>query len=352
MDMAPEWDRNSSAASDVFETIGNTPLVELTNASDGLDGTIYAKWESFNPSNSLKDRVYYEMITQAEKRGDLTDDKEILETSTGNAGIACTFVGTRLGYDVNIVMPEGMSEERKKLIRVYGGNLIETPGAESDVDLAQDKAEEMIEENPGKYWFPDQFSNADNIAAHKKTTGPEITDQLGGAPDAVVHGQGTGGTITGIARHIEEEYGEDATEIYPLEPYEAPLLAEGEWGAHEIEGIGDGFIPKNLDPSLFEGIVRVESEEALEMADWYPKNEGIFAGISSGANLAGAKKVLEQRDDVDNVVTVVCDVGERYFSTRLFEEDYEVEVPDRDHPIDERSKKLLDEYQDGWVMIE
>ncbi|MFT4964890.1 MAG: cysteine synthase A, partial [Halobacteriales archaeon] len=266
-------------------------------------------------------------------------------------GIACTFVGTRLGFDVNIVMPEGMSEERKKLIRVYGGNLIETPGAESDVDLAQDKAEEMIEENPGKYWFPDQFSNADNIAAHKKTTGPEITDQLDGAPDAFVHGQGTGGTVTGVARHIEEEYGPDATEIFPLEPYDAPLLAKGEWGSHEIEGIGDGFIPENLDPALFEGVVRVDNEEALEMADWLPKNEGIFAGISSGANVAGAQKVLEQQD-VETVVTLICDVGERYFSTRLFEPDYEVEVPDRDHPIDERSREMLDKYQDGWTILE
>ena len=350
--MAPDWDRNSTVASDVFETIGNTPLVELTAASEGLDGTIYGKWETFNPSNSLKDRIYHEMITQAEKRGDLTEDMEILETSTGNAGIACTFVGTRLGYDVNIVMPEGMSEERKKLIRVYGGNLIETPGAESDVDISQEKAEEMIEEEPGKYWFPDQFSNADNIAAHKKTTGPEITEQLGGAPDAFVAGQGTGGTVTGIAKHIEAEFGEDATEIYPLEPYEAPLLAEGKWGSHEIEGIGDGFIPKNLDPALFEGIVRVKSEEALEMADWLPKNEGIFCGISSGSNVKGAQKILEQRDEVDTVVTMINDVGERYFSTRLFEPDYEVEVPDREHPIDERSKKLLDQYQDGWRMIE
>jgi len=349
--MPIEWDRNRTAATDVFEAIGNTPLVELTKASEGYDGTIYAKWESFNPSNSLKDRIYHEMITKAIERGDLTEDMEILETSTGNAGIACTFVGTRLGFDVNIVMPEGMSEERKKLIRVYGGNLIETPGAESDVDLAQDKAEEMIEENPGKYWFPDQFSNADNIAAHKKTTGPEITDQLDGAPDAFVHGQGTGGTVTGVARHIEEEYGPDATEIFPLEPYDAPLLAKGKWGSHEIEGIGDGFIPENLDPALFEGIVRVDNDEALEMADWLPKNEGIFAGISSGANVAGAQKVLEQRD-VETVVTLICDVGERYFSTRLFEPDYEVEVPDRDHPIDERSKELLDKYQDGWTIIE
>ena len=348
--MAPDWDRNSTAATDVFEVIGNTPLVALQNASEGVDGTIYAKWETFNPSNSLKDRIYHEMITSAIERGDLTEDMEILETSTGNAGIACTFVGTRLGFDVNIIMPEGMSVERKKLIRAYGGNLIETPGAESDVDLSMQKAEEMLEENPDKYWFPNQFSNPDNPSAHEKTTGPEITDQLDGVPDAFIAGQGTGGTLTGIARHFEE-YGGDA-EIYALEPYEAPMLAKGEWGSHEIEGIGDGFIPENLDASLLEGIVRVKSEEALERTDWLPKNEGIFCGISSGANVEGARKILEQREDVDTVVTMINDVGERYFSTRLFEDDYEVEVPDRDHPMDERSKELLDTYQDGWRVIE
>lgn len=348
--MAPEWDRNKTAASDVFEAIGNTPLVELTNASADVDGTIYGKWESFNPSNSLKDRIYHEMITSAIERGDLTEDMELLETSTGNAGIACTFVGTRLGFDVNVIMPEGMSEERKKLIRAYGGNLIETPGAESDVDLAMDKAEEMLEENPGKYWFPNQFSNTDNPKAHEKTTGPEITDQLGGVPDAFVAGQGTGGTLTGVARHFEE-YDGGETEIYALEPAEAPMLSQGQWGSHEIEGIGDGFIPENLDASLLEGIVAVESEEALKRADWLPKNEGIFSGISSGANVEGARKILEQREDVDTVVTIICDVGERYFSTRLFEPDYEVEVPDRDHPMDERSKDLLETYQDGWTII-
>jgi cysteine synthase A len=349
--MAPEWDRNKTAASDVFEAIGNTPLVELTKASEDVDGTIYGKWESFNPSNSLKDRIYHEMITQAIERGDLTEDMEILETSTGNAGIACTFVGTRLGFDVNVIMPEGMSEERKKLIRVYGGNLIEVPGAESDVDLAMDKAEEMLEENPDTYWFPNQFSNPDNVQAHYKTTGPEITDQLDGVPDAFVAGQGTGGTVTGVAKHFAEYEGGD-TEIYALEPYEAPMLAKGEWGSHEIEGIGDGFIPENLDASMLDGIVRVKSQEALDRADWLPKNEGVFSGISSGANVEGARKILQERDDVDNVVTILCDVGERYFTTRLFEEDYEVEVPDREHPMDERSKELLEKYQDGWTIIE
>jgi cysteine synthase A len=348
--MAPKWEKNASAVDDVFETIGETPLVELQQASADVDGTIYVKWEAFNPSNSLKDRVYREMITSAIERGDLTEDMEILETSTGNAGIACTFVGTRLGFDVNIVMPEGMSQERKKLIRAYGGNLIETPGAESDVDLAMEKAEEMIEEEPGKYWFPNQFSNEDNVTAHENTTGPEITDQLGGVPDAFVMGQGTGATVTGVARHFEKADGD--AEIYALEPAEAPMLSQATWGSHEIEGIGDGFIPENLDASLLDGIVAVESEAAIQRSDWLAKNEGIFCGISSGANVEGARMVLEEREDVDTIVTLICDVGERYFSTRLFEPDYEVEVPDREHPMDERSKQMLDEYQDTWRMIE
>ena len=181
-----------TATTDILSTIGETPLVELSNASSDTDATIYAKLEFVNPSGSIKDRIYYEMITAAEDRGDLESDMEIVECSTGNAGIACTFVGSQLGYDVTIVMPEGMSDERKKVIRAYGGRLVETPGGESDVDLAVQRVEEMLDESPDEYWFPNQFSNPDNPTAHELTTGPEIVEQLGGTPDAFVAGQGTG----------------------------------------------------------------------------------------------------------------------------------------------------------------
>ncbi|MGM0718752.1 MAG: PLP-dependent cysteine synthase family protein, partial [Halobacteriota archaeon] len=241
----------------IFDCIGDTPLIEIEHASEASSATIYGKLEYFNPTSSLKDRIYREMITGAIERGDLEPGMEIIECSTGNAGIACTFVGTRLGYDVTIVMPEGMSEERKKVIRAFGGELVETPGGESDVDLSMDRVEEMLEESPGTYWFPNQFTNPDNPAAHEATTGPEIVDQLGDTPDAFLAGQGTGGTVTGAGRHFHEVGG--STELFALEPAEAPILSARQWGTHEIEGIGDGFIPENLDPELMDGVVAVES---------------------------------------------------------------------------------------------
>jgi cysteine synthase A len=348
--MIPHWSRNSTATDDIFNCIGETPLVELTAASEECSATIYGKVEFVNPSGSIKDRIYREMITAAIERGDLTPDMEIIECSTGNAGIACSFVGQQLGYDVTIVMPEGMSEERKKIIRAYGGDLVETPGGESDVDLAMDRVDEILEVNPDRYWFPNQFSNPDNPAAHEKTTGVEIAAQLEGTPDAFVAGQGTGGTITGVGRALRER-GDDVS-LYALEPAEAPLLSARQWGSHEIEGIGDGFIPENLDGALLDGVVAVESEAGIERARTVAENDGLFCGISSGANVEGAIRISEARPELDTIVTIICDTGQRYFSTRLFEEEYEIEVPERDHPIDDRSQRMLDKYQDDWHIVQ
>ncbi len=335
---------------DVFSTIGDTPLVEIESASAEVGATIYAKLEYFNPSSSIKDRIYREMITAAEERGDLEPGMEIIECSTGNAGIACTFVGTRLGYDVTIVMPEGMSEERKKVIRAFGGDLIETPGGESDVDLSMEKVEETLEESPGQYWYPNQFTNPDNPRAHETTTGPEIIDQLGGAPDAFVAGQGTGGTVTGVGRALREA--NDDAALYALEPAEAPLLACQQWGTHEIEGIGDGFVPENLDAELIDGVVAVESEVAIERSRALAEEDGIFCGISSGANVEGCLRLAEERDDLDEIVTIVTDTGHRYFTTKLFEPDHEIDVPDRDHPLDDYSREVLEEHQEDWDIID
>jgi cysteine synthase A len=344
----PDWSHNRTATDDIFECIGRTPLVELTHASEEAGAAIYGKLEFVNPSGSIKDRIYRAMITAARERGDLEPGMEILECSTGNAGIACTFVGRQLGHDVTVVMPEEMSEERKKVIRAYGGELIETPGGESDVDLAMERVEEKLDAEPGRYWFPNQFSNPDNPRAHRETTGPEILEQLGGAPDAFVAGQGTGGTLTGVGRALRSE-GESL--LYALEPAEAPILANRQWGSHEIEGIGDGFVPENLDPELMDGVVTVPSEVAIERSRDLARREGIFCGISSGANVEGAIEIARERD-VDSVVTIICDTGMRYFSTKLFETDYEIDVPDRDHPLDERSKRILNQYQDSWDIIE
>ena len=335
---------------DVFGAIGDTPFVEVTSASDEADASIYAKLEYFNPSASIKDRIYREMITAAIDRGDLEPEMEILECSTGNAGIACTFVGTRLGYDVTVVMPEGMSEERKKVIRAFGGELIETPGGESDVDLAIDKVEELLEEHPGRYWFPNQFTNPDNPVAHEETTGPEILDQLGSVPDAFLAGQGTGGTMTGVGRFLREH--DPSVSIYALEPAEAPLLTSRQWGTHEIEGIGDGFVPQNLDPEVMDGVVAVKSDDAIERARRLPEEEGIFCGISSGANIEGAIKLAKEHPEFDAIVTIITDTGHRYFTTKLFEPDYDIEVPERDHPLDDHSRSVLEEYQESWELID
>jgi cysteine synthase A len=346
--METAWQRNRTATNDIFETIGATPLIEIDTDADA---DIYGKLEFFNPTGSIKDRIYREMITTAEEEGDLEPEMEILECSTGNAGIACTFVGSQLGYDVTIVMPEGMSEERKKVIRAYGGELIETPGGESDVDLSMERVEELLDEEPGRFWFPNQFSNPNNPIAHETTTGPEIVDQFGGTPDAFVAGQGTGGTLTGAGRHFRGVGDGTDTALYALEPAEAPILSHRQWGSHEIEGIGDGFIPENLDPELMDGVVTVESETAIERSRWLADSEGMFCGISAGANVEGAVKIAETRD-VDSVATVICDTGMRYFSTKLFETEYEIDVPDRDHPLDERSKEILEAHQSGWDIIE
>jgi cysteine synthase A len=345
----PDWDRNSTATDDVMDAIGETPLVELTAVGEAVDATVYAKLEFLNPTGSIKDRIYARMIGAAEERGDLGPGVEILECSTGNAGIACTFVGRQLGYDVTVVMPEEMSEERKKVIRAYGGDLIETPGGESDVDLAMERVGELREAHPERYWFPNQFSNPDNPRAHEDTTGPEILEQLDDAPDAFVAGQGTGGTLTGVGRALRDA-GAD-TSLYALEPAEAPILASREWGSHEIEGIGDGFVPENLDPELMDGVVTVDSETAIERARWLADREGVFCGISSGANVEGCVRLAEQRD-LDSFVTIICDTGMRYFSTKLFEADYDIEVPDRDHPLDDRSERVLEAHQDEWDIVD
>ena len=342
--------QNRDTADDILDCIGETPLVELSGPSDECEATIYGKLEFFNPSSSIKDRIYAEMITGAIDRGDLEPGMEILECSTGNAGIACTLVGSRLGYDVTIVMPEGMSEERKKVIRAYGGDLIETPGGESDVDLAMDRVEELLADDPDTYWFPNQFSNPDNPAAHEATTGVEIRDQLGGVPDAFLAGQGTGGTLTGVGRRLREA--DEDVALYALEPAEAPLLSCAEWGSHEIEGIGDGFVPENLDPALMDGVVTVESDTALERARSVAEGEGVFCGVSSGANVEGAIRLSKARPDLDEIVTIICDTGHRYFSTKLFEPDYEIDIPEREHPLDDYSRSVLEEHQDEWDIIE
>lgn len=341
----------SPAAKSVLNLIGNTPMVRLNKipGEEGVKANVWCKLEYFNPTGSLKDRPYREMILNAVKRGELKPGMEILEASTGNAGIACAFIGTLLGYKVTIVMPEGMSEERKKIIRVFGGDIVFTPGAESDVDLCLEKIREMLEREPGRYWVPGQYDNPDNVAAHYKTTGPEIWRQLRGRVDAFVATQGTGGTITGVGRYLKRR--RKKIKIYAGEPSEAPLLSERRWGSHRIEGIGDGFVPRNLDLSILDGVITVSSEEAVEMTKRLIREEGIFCGISSGANVAMAIKLAQKHPELKNIATMINDNAYRYYSTAVFGVEKELEIPEREHPMDEYTREQLDKYQPRWEII-
>jgi cysteine synthase A len=334
---------------DLFETIGRTPLVRLAHIGAG-GPPIAAKLETTNPSGSLKDRIYHEMIERAVERGDLRPGMTILECSTGNAGISCAFVGARMGYPVIIVMPGGMSEERKKLIRAYGATIVETPGGESDVDLALAKLQEMKKAEPGRYWEPAQFSNPDNTAAHYRGTGPEVWDQTGGEVDVFVASQGTGGTLTGVGRYLKER--NPKVKLFAVEPAECPLLSRRTWGSHRIEGIGDGFVPRNLDLAVLDGVVTTTSDESIRMAQRLAREEGLFCGISTGCNIAAALKVAARFPQAKLIVTMINDTGQRYFSTALCGEKKQIEVPEREHPMDAYTKEQLDVNQPRWILID
>lgn len=344
------WSRNRKYAKSIIDTIGCTPLVRLNRVIEDVKPEILVKLEYFSPSGSLKDRIYLNMIEKAERRGDLKKGMTILECSTGNAGIACSFVAAVKGYPCIIVMPEGMSEERKKMVLAYGTEMVYTPGGESDVDLALEKLEHIRKQDPDKYWLPSQFDNPDNIKAHRKTTGPEIWEQTGGKLDAYVATQGTGGQLTGIGRYLREK--KKKIKLYAGEPAECPLLSRREWGEHKIEGIGDGFVPRDLDLSLLSGVVTIASNEAIAMARLLAKQEGIFCGISSGANVVAAIKVAKRHPDMKRIVTMICDTGQRYFSTELCGAPKFIESPEREHPMDDYTREQLDKYQSKWEIID
>jgi len=346
------WSRNKKLMTDVFQAIGRTPLVKLLKIpkAEGVKADILAKLEYFNPTGSLKDRIYYEMITKALETGELKPGMEILEASTGNAGISCAFVGKILGYKVKIVMPSGMSQERMKIMRAYGANIIFTPGGESDVDLCIRKIEELKKTDPKKYWEPAQFTNPNNPLAHYKTTGPEIWEQAKGKVNCFIASQGTGGTISGVGRFLKKKNPKIA--LYAVEPAEAPILSKRKWGSHKIEGIGDGFVPRTLDLSLLTGIITTTSDESIEMAKKLSTEEGLFCGVSSGCNVAAAIKVAKRHPEYKVIVTMVNDTGQRYFSTELCGEAKKKEIPEREHPMDEYTLKQLSKYQSSWEIIE
>lgn len=334
----PDWDSRGRIAENIAEIAGMTPLLRLQKVAIGPQ-TVCGKLEFMNPSSSLKDRILRHMVKRAEERGELSAGMTILEATTGNTGIATAMIGAAKGYPVVIVMPEGMSEERKECIRAYGAKLVLTPGAESDVDLCLRKVEELKREEPGKFWEAAQFSNKDNIEAHYLTTGPEIWEQTEGKVDVFVASQGSGGTVTGVAMYLKEN--NPSVKIYAVEPAECPILSGGSWGTHLIEGIGDGFIPDNLDLDYLDGVVTVSSQEAIEMARRLAKEEGVFCGISSGCNVVAANKLSRELTGSRLIVTMINDTGMRYFSTPLFGTAPSADIPEREHPMREEDRQTL-----------
>ncbi len=347
--MTINWDAYRSALPSIAHAVGRTPLVKLNRVTAGITPPIYLKLEWYGATGSLKDRIYLHMFERAEARGDLKPGMRVLECSTGNAGIACAFVAAVKGYPCTIVMPEGMSEERKKIMRAYGADLVFTPGGESDVDLSLERLAAIRASDPGGWWVPGQFDNADNVEAHHVTTAPEIWEQCGGIVGAFVAAQGSGGTLSGVGKFLRER--DPRVSLYAVEPAECALLARRAWGPHGIEGIGDGFIPENLDVSLLSGVITTTTEESLQMARRLSREEGIFCGISTGCNVAAALKLARRHPELPSIVTMANDTGQRYFTTALCGEAKHVDVPERPHPMDERTRRELDRHQPTWEIL-
>ena len=347
---AVAWSAYRKSLDTILDAVGRTPMVRLNRVTSDLDSEILMKLEWYGPSGSLKDRIYLHMFEEAEQKGELRPGMTVLECSTGNAGAACACIAAVKGYPCMVVMPVGMSDERKSLMQAYGARLVFTPGGESDVDLSLRKLEEIRMQDPGLYWVPAQFDNPANVQAHYRTTGPEIWDQCDGRIDALVASQGSGGSLTGAGRYLREQC--SGVRLYAVEPSECPILSHRRWGPHGIEGIGDGFVPGNLDVRALTGVITVSTADSVAMARQLACKEGIFCGISSGCSVAGAVKLLRKLRELDRVVVLANDTGQRYFTTALCGVDKRVEVPDREHPLDRRSRELLDRYHAEWDIIE
>lgn len=294
----------------VIDLIGNTPLVNLRQMT-GLP--IYAKAEFLNPGGSIKDRVAKNMIEQAEKKGVLKPGMTIVEPTSGNTGIGLALVGVRKGYRVIIVMPENMSEERKKIIHALGAELELTP-AEESIDGSVKKAEELVNQM-GNCFMPQQFVNPDNPDIHYRTTAVELYEQLGGKIDIFVSGLGSGGTLQGIGKYLKEKNPE--LKLVAVEPKNVSALLGDEPGLHSIQGIGDGFIPEVLDTSLIDDVIEVTDEDAIYTARELARVQGLLCGTSSGANVWACKKITEKYGRKKVIATVLADRMERYFSTGL-----------------------------------
>jgi cysteine synthase A len=302
-------------ASDVTELIGNTPLVRLNRITAGLKAEIIAKLEFFNPAHSVKDRIGHSMIAEAEKKGDLTPGKTIIEPTSGNTGIALAMIAAARGYACVLVMPDSMSKERRMLLRAYGADLILTPAAEGMAGAIR-RANE-IASSDNRYFIPQQFNNPANPEIHRATTAEEIWRDTDGKVDMLVAGVGTGGTVTGVGEVLKSR--KPSFKVIAVEPDASPVLSGGTKGSHKIQGIGAGFIPEILNIGILDEIIRVKDEDAFHTARRMAKEEGLLVGISSGAAVWAALEVASRKENEGSLILVIIpSFGERYLSTSLF----------------------------------
>ncbi|EIK84307.1 cysteine synthase A [Gardnerella pickettii 00703Bmash] len=303
----------------VQELVGHTPLMELTHIEKeyNLAAKILVKLEYFNPAGSVKDRIAKQMIEEAEDAGTIKPGSVIVEPTSGNTGIGLSMIAQTKGYKSIIVMPESMSIERRKLMKAYGAELVLTP-AKDGMKGAITKAKEIVESTPNA-WTPGQFTNQANVHAHYKTTGPEIWQDTDGNVDILIAGVGTGGTITGTGTYLKEQ--NPHLEVIAVEPADSPVLAGGKPGAHKIQGIGAGFVPDVLNQNIYNRIVHVTNEDAIENGKLISKKEGVLVGISSGAAIWTAiQEAKREENRGKTIVAILPDSGDRYLSTALFED--------------------------------
>ena len=296
----------------VLDLVGNTPILKLNNLSDEDSAEVYVKLEKYNPGGSVKDRAALGMIEKAEKEGLLKEGSVIVEPTSGNTGIALAMIGRLKGYKVIIVMPDSMSKERRDLIKAYGAELILTDGAEG-MNGAIEKAKELSKQD--NYFMPDQFSNPANIKAHYETTGVEILNEI--TPDAFIAGVGTGGTVTGVGNKLKEKMKE--IKVIAVEPIKSPVLSGGRAGAHNIQGLGSGFIPEIYNPECIDEIIKVSDEDAFKMTKEFAEKEGILLGISSGAAIFVALQEAKRLGKGKKVLVIAPDGGEKYISMGIYD---------------------------------